>query len=70
MFVRDTSRDLCARCACYATDEVYCKRHYEQWLREWSCPNCGDLNGGSVNRNQKNCAKCRALANIPQHQEA
>ena len=52
--------ELCARCKCIATDEIFCKRHYEQWLREWSCYSCGEVNGGAVNRFYVKCGFCKA----------
>lgn len=52
------NKELCARCARYATDEIYCERHYNQWLSEWSCYLCGGLNGGIINRYRVNCGYC------------
>lgn len=51
-------KELCSRCNCYATVEIWCDRHYEQSLREWSCYACGEVNGGSVNRFRKKCGFC------------
>lgn len=53
-------REQCARCNRTAVAEIYCVRHYEQWLNEWSCYICGNVNGGSQNRAREICPKCKS----------
>ena len=50
-------KQICERCNSYATVEIWCEKHYDQFMREWSCE-CGEMNGGSINRYQKKCGYC------------
>ena len=42
--------DTCARCDMPAREEIYCLRHWREYLSEWACHGplgCGDIHDGS-----------------------
>ena len=45
--------DTCSRCDRQATDEIWCAKHYEDYLGEWACM-CGDIN----EHDDKICPRC------------
>lgn len=39
--------DTCERCDRRATDEIWCAKHYKEYLNEWAC-SCGEINEGKT----------------------
>lgn len=52
--------DRCVRCERRAVELIYCQTHYNQWLSEWACDSCGNINGGILNRAREICPTCKA----------